>query len=260
MPLNVPGLLVPFHLLLNPRIIVPAIAVKDIRQINFHALKEAGYRGAVFDKDNCLTIPHKDTLVPELEVSWKSCRDVFGQGNVIIVSNSAGTRLDPGGIQAESVSYHLGAPVIMHSSLKPSYPCIKSIRSYFQSLKTPIPENKLVVVGDRIFTDVVMANRMKNTGKARILQETTITKPQEIGTSPTNTPLSIWTTGVWKREAMGMRCLEKALLDLVMKYSRPQPHAQLDLSAFVYAPEQPTITPRRSWIMERLRRCFWTKS
>jgi hypothetical protein len=51
------------------------------------ALRNAGYRGAVFDKDNCLvshenfdistflkpqqTIPHKDTLVPQLEVSLK---------------------------------------------------------------------------------------------------------------------------------------------------------------------------------------------
>lgn len=51
------------------------------------ALRNAGYRGAVFDKDNCLvsrevfgvsiflniqqTIPYKDTLVPQLEVSLK---------------------------------------------------------------------------------------------------------------------------------------------------------------------------------------------
>jgi phosphatidylglycerophosphatase GEP4 len=27
---------------------------KDIRHIDFGALKKAGYRGAVFDKDNCL--------------------------------------------------------------------------------------------------------------------------------------------------------------------------------------------------------------
>ena len=27
---------------------------KDIRQLDFLALREAGYRGAVFDKDNCL--------------------------------------------------------------------------------------------------------------------------------------------------------------------------------------------------------------
>lgn len=105
MPLNVPGILVPFHLLINPRLVLPALMVKgefsrhltkknnhtkqlfvqeDIRQIDFSALRRAGYRGAVFDKDNCLvctlashstpllklskTLPHKDTLVPELQV------------------------------------------------------------------------------------------------------------------------------------------------------------------------------------------------
>ena len=58
---------------------------QDIRQLDFTALKRAGYRGAVFDKDNCLvscnfsspptsrsicrqTIPHDDALVPELRV------------------------------------------------------------------------------------------------------------------------------------------------------------------------------------------------
>ena len=72
MPLNVPGILVPFQLLLHPRLVIPSFVVKgiylykftrsfstvslqkDIRQIDFAALKQAGYRGAVFDKDNCL--------------------------------------------------------------------------------------------------------------------------------------------------------------------------------------------------------------
>ena len=72
MPLNVPGILVPFQLLLHPRLVIPNFVVKgiyfykfirsfltvstqeDIRQIDFAALKQAGYRGAVFDKDNCL--------------------------------------------------------------------------------------------------------------------------------------------------------------------------------------------------------------
>jgi phosphatidylglycerophosphatase GEP4 len=72
MPLNVPGILVPFQLLLHPRLVIPSFVVRgiyfykfprsfltvstqeDIRQIDFAALKQAGYRGAVFDKDNCL--------------------------------------------------------------------------------------------------------------------------------------------------------------------------------------------------------------
>lgn len=81
MPLNIPGLLVPFQLLIYPRLVVPALVVKgscddiffpvqyltvtaqeDIRQIDFSALKRAGYRGAVFDKDNCL-VPDNFSLM-----------------------------------------------------------------------------------------------------------------------------------------------------------------------------------------------------
>ena len=74
MPLNVPGIVAPFQLLVSPRFILPALVVKglaflsstvssmladlacyeDIRQLDFAALYKAGYRGAVFDKDNCL--------------------------------------------------------------------------------------------------------------------------------------------------------------------------------------------------------------
>jgi phosphatidylglycerophosphatase GEP4 len=71
MPLNIPGTLVPFQLLWRPRIIVPDLLVKglcmwyfreryltgfrkDIRRLDFAALKRAGYQGAIFDKDNCI--------------------------------------------------------------------------------------------------------------------------------------------------------------------------------------------------------------
>lgn len=60
----------------------------DIRQLNFNALKDAGYKGVVFDKDNCVvhgfyprlwdacssshcqTLPNRDTLIPDLEVNY----------------------------------------------------------------------------------------------------------------------------------------------------------------------------------------------
>lgn len=72
MPLNVPGLFAPFQVLVHPRLVIPSLAVKgncgllrmrvlitslsqtDIRQIDFAALRREGYRGVVFDKDNCL--------------------------------------------------------------------------------------------------------------------------------------------------------------------------------------------------------------
>ena len=35
--------------------------------------------------------------------AWEECRQVFGKENILVVGNSAGTRLDPGGIQVRTL-------------------------------------------------------------------------------------------------------------------------------------------------------------
>ena len=135
------------------------------------------------------------------------------------MSNSAGAKHDAGHVQvrstkrgntdaqtlsqAESVSYHLSVPVLRHNSPKPAYSCIKSIRTYFSTLQVPIKKEELVIVGDRIFTDVVMANRMRDSGRA----------DERCG------PLAVWTTGVWQREGMMVRWLEKRVVDMVTRWT-----------------------------------------
>lgn len=59
-------------------------------------------------------------------------------------------------------------------------------------------DDELIVIGDRIFTDVVMANRMKSGDNER-------------------GPLAIWTSGVWTKEAMGIRWIEKKLVEAVTR-------------------------------------------
>ncbi|KAG9043440.1 hypothetical protein FS837_009526 [Tulasnella sp. UAMH 9824] len=222
MAANLSGTLNIFRALVQPRLIVPDLSVKTIRAVDWHALRRAGYVGAVFDKDNCLTRPYDDKLVPELNDAWEECKEVFGRDNVLIVSNSAGTKSDAGLIQAESVSHHLGVPVLAHTTKKPG--CIKPILRYFAerhpppssssppphaptsptrlsnlfSRFSPPPQNhpKIIVVGDRLCTDVLMANR--------------------IGSSA----LAIWTTGLWVRESMFLRRLERLFLDSVLRYRK----------------------------------------
>jgi len=213
-------------------------AQEDIRQIDFKALRKAGYRGAVFDKDNCLTLPHHDTLILELQDSWDECREVFGEKNVLIVSNSAGSQLDSGGIQAESVSRHLRVPVLRHASPKPAYSCIKDIQTYFASLHSspsyfgirketteamtndvqsesgPPRDSELIVVGDRIFTDVVLANRMQ----ARFTS-----KSHSLAADPGPGTLAIWTTHVWQKEAMFLRWAERKVVRVVEWWNKASP-------------------------------------
>ncbi|KAF8588856.1 HAD-superfamily phosphatase [Ramaria rubella] len=162
MPLNWSGTLAAFHALVHPRLILPDLIVQDIRSLNFAAFRKAGYRAVVLDKDNCLTYPHQDSLISELEYSWEELKNEFGASNLLIVSNSAGTRHDAGGLAAESVSHNLGVPVLRHSSLKPSHRTITGIQRYFASLPSPISDpRELIVIGDRVLTDIVLAKRLE---------------------------------------------------------------------------------------------------
>ncbi|KDQ50894.1 hypothetical protein JAAARDRAFT_164326 [Jaapia argillacea MUCL 33604] len=236
MPLNIPGLLAPFHVLINPRLVIPSLIIKDIRQLDFQALRNAGYRGAVFDKDNCLTVPNQDRLVPELEDAWKECRETFGEGNVLIVSNSAGTTRDPGLLQAESVTHHLQTPVLLHPSPKPAYSTISAIRAYFSSLPPtspsppPIRDDELIIVGDRVFTDVVMGRRMKRRGFISSLFSSPSPPPSSTPTTPdtqspwTRTgPLTILTTHLWQRENTFLRYIENNLMHSIRRFILKDP-------------------------------------
>ena len=134
------------------------------------------------------------------------------------------------------MSHHLQVPVLQHASLKPSYACIKGIRAYFASLpgikhfssndskessRRPM-SSELIVVGDRVFTDVVLANRMRSSSSS--------SHPPAADTGPGT--LAIWTTGVWKKESMLMRCCEKQLVEAVQKWSTPPP-SHPDTSGFI---------------------------
>ncbi|RDB25274.1 Phosphatidylglycerophosphatase GEP4, mitochondrial [Hypsizygus marmoreus] len=249
MPLNVPGLLVPFQLLFSPRLVLPNV-IKDIRHIDFAALYQAGYRGAIFDKDNCLARPHKDTIVPEIQDAWQECRKTFGEGNVLIVSNSAGTYLDPGQIQCESVTHNIGVPVLRHKSFKPAYSCITAIRGYFSSLHFPIRDEELVIIGDRVFTDVVMANRMRQRKESQGLVKMALNRGYEdeggrgrekdTASGGPRGPLAVWTTDVWEKENMALRWCEKRLVDVVRRWTREKDEESQ--SQFVREPAQHSVS------------------
>mmetsp|Transcript_1330 Transcript_1330/g.2156 ORF Transcript_1330/g.2156 Transcript_1330/m.2156 type:complete len:96 (+) Transcript_1330:166-453(+) len=52
----------------------------------------------------------------------------------------------------------MGIPVIVHKQKKPA--CLEEVLFHFsQSLGTPVQPHEICVVGDRLLTDVVFANR-----------------------------------------------------------------------------------------------------
>lgn len=167
-----------------------------------------------------------------VQSAWSEVVRVFGPSHILIVSNSAGTRDDAAQLQAESVSYHLRTPVLLHASLKPSYSCTAAALSALPG----IAPHELIVIGDRIFTDIVLAHRLAHprTLSARIAARLRFAPAQpgsslggagtgsgasvEGGGEATRAPLAVWTTGVWMRESMAMRWAEKWLVHLVERW------------------------------------------
>lgn len=78
----------------NNHLVLPHVSVPDIRYIDWGELKNRGFQGVVFDKDNTLTIPYSLKLWDPLGPSLDHCKALFGN-NVAVFSNSAGNFFSP---------------------------------------------------------------------------------------------------------------------------------------------------------------------
>lgn len=84
------------------------------------ALKRAGFKGCVFDKDNTLTAPYALEIHPEVQEALLHCREAFGDDALVLYSNSAGlTQYDPAGDEALMLERSLGIQVLRHKDKKP---------------------------------------------------------------------------------------------------------------------------------------------
>ena len=59
------------------------------RWIDWKVLRDRGFEGVVFDKDNTLTAPYALAVWPALTASLQECQSVF-EGRIALLSNSAG--------------------------------------------------------------------------------------------------------------------------------------------------------------------------
>lgn len=77
---------------------LPHLDISDLRQVDWAALHGAGFRAAIFDKDNTLTVPYTLELQPSAAESLARCRSHFGDA-IALFSNSAGlAQFDPEGV------------------------------------------------------------------------------------------------------------------------------------------------------------------
>ncbi|MBI2573191.1 YqeG family HAD IIIA-type phosphatase [Candidatus Woesearchaeota archaeon] len=133
---------------------IPHFVVRSIDNVNFYALKEAGFRGAVFDKDNTLTRPYQHQIHPSIEERLKEARMVF-PNSILIDSNSAGTRDDPEYQEARKIEEATGLPVLRHIHKKPA-----GGAAVAQQLGIQIKDlSYFCMFGDRTLTDIAFGNR-----------------------------------------------------------------------------------------------------
>lgn len=155
--LNIPGCVyTPYIRFVNKGLAIPHFSVTDISRTCPEILKEYGFQGLVFDKDNTITAPYGKEIHPKLKEVFSQYRELFGD-RMVIMSNSAGTLDDKKG-DAEQIESDLGIKVIRHIWKKPAG--IGPVNEYFSSvIGSEYNPSKLVMFGDRILTDIVFGNR-----------------------------------------------------------------------------------------------------
>ncbi|KAI9115675.1 hypothetical protein K1719_013344 [Acacia pycnantha] len=168
--INLEAIYSAFMFVKEPKLALPHVSVLDLRCIDWSELRRRGFKGVVFDKDNTITAPYSLCPWPPLTSSLELCKSEFGP-DVAIFSNSAGLHeYDPDGSKARALEEAIGIRVIRHRVKKPAGSA-DEIEKHFGC-----ESSKLIMVGDRPFTDIVFGNR---NGFLTIL-----TKPFSLDTEP----------------------------------------------------------------------------
>lgn len=115
-------------------------------------------RGVVVDKDNCFAKDGAADVWPAYRPTWERLVQTY-PGRVLIVLNLAGTRDDQSG-QAEELERNTGVPVLRHATKKPG--CGADVVAWMRA--RGVEPAEVAVVGDRLFTDIVMARSIGGYG------------------------------------------------------------------------------------------------
>lgn len=119
--------------------------------------KEADIRAVVLDKDNCFARAGANVVHPINEAVFQGMIKHYSARNVLIVSNSSGfAASDPHDIKAQALEKATNVRVLRHTLRKPG--CGEAVLSYFKdTIDSP---SQIAVVGDRLWTDVLLASNM----------------------------------------------------------------------------------------------------
>lgn len=159
--MNIAGTLNALRLFYQPSLFMPQAVVSHFGQLPVPLVCKDPSREVkvvVLDKDNCFAKPHADEVWPDYRAKWAELRAAYPGSQLLIVSNTAGSDDDPGHAHARRVEHSTGVKVFKHSSKKPG--CYREIMQYVEARGLASHPSEVAVVGDRLMTDVAMANLM----------------------------------------------------------------------------------------------------
>ncbi|SMN18101.1 similar to Saccharomyces cerevisiae YHR100C GEP4 Mitochondrial phosphatidylglycerophosphatase (PGP phosphatase) [Maudiozyma saulgeensis] len=158
--MNLSGTLNAFRILYNPSLCKPGLIIDTFNHLPVPINKHI--KAVVVDKDNCFAFPKENKVWCEYENKWELLKKSYPGRALLIVSNSAGSNEDLDNKQAKFIEDSLGVYVLRHSTKKPG--CHDDIVEYFSHHNIIQDPSEIAVVGDRLFTDIMMANIMNSYG------------------------------------------------------------------------------------------------
>ncbi|KAL8643205.1 MAG: hypothetical protein Q9228_000191 [Teloschistes exilis] len=171
--MNVSATLNFFRLIRQPSLCLPHATVPTFNDLpvpltNAFGSLKPDIRAVVLDKDNCFAVSKEHAVYKPYTINPEESQDKFhafltnySPPHLLIVSNSAGTTSsDPLSREADLLSSVTNVPVLHHATKKPG--CGPQILEHFLNAKGSrvTAGDQIAVVGDRLFTDVMMANLM----------------------------------------------------------------------------------------------------
>lgn len=190
MNLNLSGFFNVFRCLASPSLCLPHATVSTFSDLPIPLDKAFDIRNGksvikavVLDKDDCFAYPNSKMVHESNRVSRRSWNDLRASSadlrqdhfeklraaypgrRLLIVSNTSGAQTyDRDGKLASEVEEATGVTVLSHRVKKPG--CAAEIMEYFhQHPETGVTgPHQIAVVGDRLFTDMMLANRMGSWG------------------------------------------------------------------------------------------------
>ncbi|OAQ77270.1 HAD-like superfamily protein [Purpureocillium lilacinum] len=126
---------------------------------------KSNIKAVVLDKDDCFAYPDAKEVYEPYKQHFEALRKEYPGRRLLVVSNTAGAKSwDKDLKQAAEVEKSTGVYVLPHSVKKPG--CGAEIMAYFkQHPETGVTDpSHVAVVGDRLTTDMMLANMMGGWG------------------------------------------------------------------------------------------------